>query len=199
MKRLAVVLSWGLAVCVVLSAAGCQTYGEAGALGAALGAGTGAIIGHQSGHAGEGAVIGAVLGGLVGLVAHDIKVQKMRSQQETAQAYHYHASEGEVLNFEETGVIPLSVRPGEAIASSIQYALLGTGAGVRVSETRSLLRGEQVMADLSTKNFTRSDGTWVSTQEFRLPANLQPGEYTLLTRVRTNQSAISARAYFMVQ
>ena len=47
--------------------------------------------------------------------------------------------------------------------------------------------------------FTRDDGTWVSAQEFRLPGDLQPGVYTLNTRVTTAQSAVSGNATFTIQ
>jgi len=182
----------------VTSLTSCQTYGEAAGLGAGLGAVTGAIIGHQSGHTVEGAAIGAVVGGLAGLIAHDIKVRQARSKQETEAAYNYQPSQGEMLTLERTEVLPPSVRPGEQIEASVQYALLGTGGSVQVSEQRTLMRGDQVVADVSTQNFTRPDGTWVSSQTVRLPGNIQPGTYTVVTVVRTARSAISARADFTV-
>jgi hypothetical protein len=199
MKVAITVVSCVLAVAMVFAMAGCETYGQAGGLGAALGGGAGAIIGHQSGHALEGAAIGAVVGGLTGLIAHDIKARRAKSREETAAAYNYQPAQGEMLTFERTEVLPGTVRPGEMIESSVQYALLGTGSGIQVTESRALLRGDQVLSDLSSKGFTRQDGTWVSSQQFRLPGNLQPGQYTLLTRVNTAQSAISGRANFWVQ
>ncbi|HOV33015.1 MAG TPA: glycine zipper domain-containing protein [Candidatus Hydrogenedens sp.] len=182
----------------IIQGSGCQTYGEAGGLGAALGAATGAIIGNQSGHALEGAAIGGVLGGIAGLVAHDIKAQKAKSAKETEQQYNYQAAQGERLTFERAEVLPNVVIPGDTIETIIQYALLGAGSGTNVTETRSLIRGDQVVADLSSSSFTRNDGTWVSSQEFRLPPNLAPGQYTLLFRVSTNLSSISGRANFIV-
>ena len=177
---------------------GCQTYGEAAGLGGGLGAGAGAIIGHQSGHTVEGALIGGALGALTGLIVHDIKVKQARSREQTAQAYNYQPTQGEMLTMERTEVLPPSVRPGEEISATIQYALLGTGPGVQVSEQRTLMMGDRVISDISTQSFTRQDGTWVSTLPFRLPGNLQPGQYTLATTVRTARSAISGRANFTV-
>ncbi|NLO32210.1 MAG: hypothetical protein GX117_02455, partial [Candidatus Hydrogenedentes bacterium] len=81
---------------------------------------------------------------------------------------------------------------------SIQYALLGVGSGVEVSEQRSLLKDGKVLADLSTHSFNRDDGTWVSSQPFRVPTNLQPGTYTIMTSVRTARSAISGQAAFNI-
>ncbi len=198
MKRstriIAVILSAGL----VLSAAGCQTYGEAAGLGAGVGAVTGAIIGNQSGNALAGAAIGAVAGGVVGLIAHDIKARKDKSQQETAQAHNYQPQQGEMLSLDRTEVMPNPVRPGEMFTGSVTYALLGVGGGVQVTESRQLLRGDQVIADVSSQSFTRADGTWVSTQEIRMPSDSRPGQYTLVTSVRTAKSAISGRAQFAV-
>lgn len=182
-----------------LSIAGCETYGQGAGLGAAIGAGAGAIIGHQSGHALEGAAIGAALGGLAGVVAHDIKVNRQRDAAETAQSYNYQPAQGEVLRFEGAEVLPASVRPGEMIQGRITYALLGTGAGVQVREARLLMRGSETIAELSNQTFTRTDSTWASTQDFRLPSNLAPGVYTLETRVQTAQSSISGRAQFLVE
>lgn len=177
---------------------GCQTYGEAAGLGAAIGGVTGAVIGHQSGHALEGAAVGAVLGGLAGLVAHDIKVRQAKSAQQTAAEYNYQPSQGERLLFERAEVLPPVTTPGNMIEATIQYALLGTGSGVQVTESRTLMRGNQVIAELSTSTMTRTDGTWVSSQQFRLPPNLTPGEYSILTRVTTRLSSISGSANFVV-
>lgn len=185
---------------MIVSNLSCQTYGEAGSLGAALGGATGAIIGHQSGHTLEGAAIGAVLGGLTGLVAHDIKVQQAKSAQQTAVEYNYQPTQGERLNFERAEVLPNVVTPGNMIETTVQYALLGTGSGgTTVTETRSLLKGEQLIADISSSSFNRTDGTWVSSQQFRLPPNLSPGQYTILFRVATQKSSISGRASFVVE
>ena len=196
---------WMKAICftlvlgmIALGFAGCETYGEAAGLGGALGAGTGAIIGHQSGHTVEGALIGGALGAVTGLIVHDVKVRQAKSRQETAQTYNYQPSQGEMLTFERAEVLPASVRPGEEISSTMQYALLGVGSGAQVSEQRTLMQGDRVISDISTQNFTRQDGTWVSDLPFRLPGNLQPGQYTVVTTVRTSRSAISGRAAFTV-
>lgn len=188
-----------LAGATALGMAGCESYGQAAGLGAGIGAASGAIIGHQSGHALEGAAIGAALGAATGAIAQDIKFRRQRSRAETEAAYNYQPAQGEMLTFEETAVLPPTARPGELIETSIQYALLGTGGGVQVSEQRVLMRGDRVIAELSTKNFTRDDGTWVSTQPVRLAGNMAPGYYTIRTRVTTAQSAISGNANFTVQ
>jgi len=188
-----------LAGAMVIGMAGCESYGQAAGLGAGIGAASGAVIGHQSGRALEGAAIGAAVGAAAGAVAHDIKVRRQRTREETMAAYNYQPAQGEMLTFEQTDIMPRTARPGELVETSVQYALLGTGGGTQVTEQRVLMRGEQVLAELSTKNFTRDDGTWVSTQPVRLSNNMSPGNYTIRTRVTTAQSAISGNANFYVQ
>lgn len=187
-----------MAGCVAITLTGCQTYGEAAGLGAGAGALAGGIIGHQSGRAIEGALIGAAVGTAAGLIAHDIKVRRQRSREETIAAYNYVPAQGEMLTLERSEVLPATVRPGEMAEASVQYALLGVGPGVQVSEQRSLMRGDRLIADVSTYNFNREDGTWVSSQPFRVPTNLEPGQYTIVTTVRTARSAISSQSQFNV-
>ena len=188
-----------LACCLLISLVGCQTYGEGAGLGAAIGAGTGAIIGNQSGNAMSGALIGAALGGMAGLIAHDIKVQRAKDRQQTIEAYHYEPGQGEVLSLEESAVSPSVASADSMIEATLQYAIIGTGGGTRVKETRRLLRGEKVIADLSSKTFTRQDGTWVTTQQFKLPSNLRPGNYSLVQKVETGKSTIFGTANFTIQ
>ncbi len=190
-------MSLGLTCTILVTMSGCQTYGEAGGLGAGAGALAGGLIGSRSGRTVEGAIIGGLVGGAAGLIAHDIKARRMRTRAETEAAYaNYTPAQGEMLTLERSEVLPATARPGEMAEASIQYALLGAGPGVQVSEQRSLMRGDRMIADLSTHNFTRDDGTWVSAQPFRIPTNLEPGIYTIVTTVRTARSAISAQADF---
>jgi hypothetical protein len=188
-----------MASCLFLSMAGCQTYGEGAGAGAAVGALAGGIIGNQSGNALAGAAIGAAAGALVGVVAHDIKVQRAKDRAATVETYKYQPSQGEVISLEEYFVTPNAARAGTMITSSLQYALITGTAGTPVTETRRLLRGGQVIADLSSKKFTREDGTWLTTQDVKLPDNLQPGRYTLVQKVETPTQFISGNADFTVQ
>ena len=192
MKMYKFVTVIAVAVSLVLAISGCQTYGEAGALGAALGAGAGAIIGHQSGHAGEGAIIGAVLGGAAGLIAHDIKARKAKSRQQTEEEYNYVPAEGERLELDAAEVFPKTASPGDTIGTSISYALMGSGSsGVKIREKRTLMKGNQIIEEVSSKNFNRTDGTWVSEQQFTLPKNIKPGQYRVVQSAQSNDNRVS--------
>ena len=187
-----------LALAMVAGLTGCETTGGAAGLGAAIGAGAGAIIGAQSGHALEGAAIGAAVGAASGAVAHDVRARRSRSAEETATDYNYQPSQGETLRFEGAEVLPQTVSPGEMVEAKVTYALLGTGGNSNVRESRILMKDGQQVAELASENFSRGDGTWVSSQSFRLPNNQAPGSYQIETVVQTSQSRISGRASFIV-
>jgi len=188
-----------VALCVAVVLAGCQSYGAAAGTGAGIGALTGAIIGHQSGHAGEGALIGAAVGAGAGLIAHDIKVKRARSAEETKAQYGYNESQGEVLTLETSQALPSTVMRGNMMEATIQYAIMGTGGGVQVRETRTVMRNGGTVSELSSKTFTRTDGTWVSTAQFEVPERWEPGTYTMVQTVQTPSSRISDSAVFTVQ
>ena len=197
-RKLFAVSALSLALVVIL-AAGCETVPRGAGLGGALGAGTGAVIGHQRGRAIEGAVIGGVVGAAAGAIASDIRAQRTRTAQETAQAYEYRPAQGEVLELEHVRVLPSQVRRGDKVEASIQYALLGTGsAGTTVRESRTLMQGGQPVAEIGTKNFTRDDGAWVSTAQFAVLDSLELGEVSVVQVIETTQSRISGTARFTV-
>lgn len=196
MKRLTTLTA--AAAMAALAVAGCQTYGESAAAGGILGSALGAIIGHQSGHQGEGAIIGAVLGGMTGLVVHDVQTQQARGGAETAEEYGYEARQGEMLELEYARVLPSVVVRGNMVEATVQYALLTDERATDVKETRVLRRDGKVVAELSTKHFTRASGSWVSTLPFRVPRDLAPGEYELVQTVRTAESTVSSVNTFNV-
>ena len=139
---------------IALSLTGCETTGESAGLGAIIGAAAGAIIGNQSGSQGEGAVIGAVLGGLVGLVADDVKksnARKKMSAQQTIIEYDYQPTQGESLVFESSTIGPGVIQRGTFTTAAMQYALLGSGPGIQVTETRVIIRNGDIISKISSQ------------------------------------------------
>lgn len=191
-----------IALVFVATITGCETTGESIGLGAVIGATAGAIIGNQSGSQGEGAAIGAVLGGITGAIVNDVQktnAKKQRSASETVIEYNYTPAQGESMIFEMSGVTPTAIQRGQMTTASMQYALLGTGAGKTVTETRTIRRNNEVISQISSQKFTRNDGTWVSNQQFRIPENWDTGEYTLEQIAQTNESAVSGNTKFYVE
>ena len=169
-----------------LAAAGCETAGGSAGVGAAGGALAGAIIGNQSGHAAEGALIGAVVGGLAGYGIHKLRTRQTRTPEETASDYKYEPEQGFMLELRDGEVSPKTVKPGDTVTATVEYATLGTGAGVEVEESRTLRKGNEVLAELDRETVTRTDGTWQNALEFKVPKSAKAGEYTVTQRVKAS-------------
>ena len=187
---------------MIFTFSGCESTGKSAGMGAAIGATAGAIIGNQSGNQGEGAVIGAIIGDTTGAIVKDVqktKAKKSRTAEETVVEYNYTPTQGESLRFEGASVNPVEVMRGQLTTVSMQYALLGSGAGKQVTETRTIKMNGEVVAQISSESFTRNDGTWVSTQDFRIPNNWLEGHYVLEQFASTNSSSISGTANFVVK
>ena len=202
------VLSAVVMAASVAGLTGCETTGESAGLGALIGAGAGALIGAGSGHAVAGALIGAAVGGAGGAISHDVRAtraEKRQTASETYARYNYEPVETVTtsnrslsLVFEDASVVPSRIRRGAMVEGTMQYAVLGSGAGRDVTETRIIKKGSEVISQVSSKTFTRNDGTWVSRQEFRIPESWAPGEYTLEQVVQSQDTWISGTVKFYV-
>jgi len=198
-------IAWISAAVLVIGAAGCETTGESAGLGALIGAGAGAVIGGIAGD-GEGALIGAAVGAGVGAaggaIAHDVRksrAEQIQTPQQTAQDYSYTPAQGQSLVFEDASVTPAVARRGQFIEARMQYALLGASAGAPITERRVILKGDQLISEISAEEHTRNDGTWVSMQEFKVPDSWSPGDYTLEQTVQSSRLTVSGRARFRVE
>lgn len=190
-----------LVVSAALVAAGCETAAGSAGLGAALGAGAGAIIGNQSHHAGEGALIGAALGGLTGLIVHDIKSRQTKTAQQTATQYQsqYKPEQGIRIYGQNATVNPTTARPGDAISTAVEYAVLGSGAnGATVQENRILKKDGKVIKELSSQSFVRTDGTWQSSQDFQVPRTAEAGSYEVVNTISSGTAQWQGNLAFTI-
>lgn len=202
MKRLKHIIACGLVLGMGVSLTGCETTGESAGLGAVIGGAAGAIIGNQSGNKEEGALIGAVIGGFSGAIVHDVQkanTEKRMTAEETVIEYNYQPTQGESLVFENSSIDPESIVRGTMTTAGMQYALLGTGPGKQVTETRVVKRDGEIIAKISSQKYTRNDGTWVSTQQFRIPENWEPGKYTLEQFAETIKSSVMGTTVFYIE
>ncbi len=191
-----------LVVLAGLITAGCETMAGSAGTGAGLGAATGAIIGHQRGRAWEGAAIGAALGGITGVIVHDIRDRRVQSADAVQEEYIERGewqpeSQDRIMEMRRASVDPQQLRRGQSGRATMEYDVLGMG-GTEVVESREIRRGGQVIGQLSSKGFTRGDGTWESSQAFDITSDMDPGLYTLVQRVRGGGLDISRSTQFEV-
>jgi len=163
--------------------AGCETAAGSAGLGAGIGALAGGVVGHQSGHGWEGAAIGAALGGLTGLIVHDIKSRQVKTAQQTVQEYNYQPAQGFKMDMRGGSVSPGTVRAGQQVTSTMQYAVLGAGSGVKVDEKAELCHNGQVVAKLAERTVDRTDGIWENQLAIEVPKDAPVGEYVIAQRI----------------
>jgi len=185
-----------------LVSAGCETMAGSAGTGAGLGAATGAIIGHQQGRGWEGAALGAALGGMTGMIVHDIRAQRTQSPEAVQEEYIERGewepeSQDRILEMRRAAVEPRELQRGQTGRARMEYDVIGLG-GSEVVETREIRRGNQVIGQLSSEAFTRSDGTWESSQPFDITSDMEPGLYTMVQRVRGDGLDISRSSQFEV-
>jgi hypothetical protein len=133
-----------------------------------------------------------------GFIAGGIMADLSRDAKTTAGLHNYKPGEGQVLILEGESTTPEAVAPGHVIKGTVHYALLGAGPnGAIITETRELTRNDKLVG-VSTHTVRRTEGTWVSTQDFRLPPNAPPGEYKLTQRVETPRAKVAGESLFQV-
>jgi hypothetical protein len=139
---------------------------------------------------------------LGGVIAQDVKQtqsEKKVSAEQTVIEYNYQPTQGESLVFESSSIAPEVITRGSMVTAGMQYALLGSGPGKQVTETRVIKRDGEVISQISSQKHTRNDGTWVSTQQFRIPENWDPGKYSIEQTAQTIQSTVSGTTNFYVE
>jgi surface antigen len=188
-----------------LGASGCATVSpehEGAATGAGIGAATGAIAGAVlagEGSRTKGAIIGGLAGALLGGVIGNYTVDKKRSAQETTTKYDYQPSDGTVVRIENTQMVPTSLNRGDTIQLKATYAVMAPSSESLVSVTESrevTLNGELVANPEITVQ--RTAGTYTSTIPLMLPGDARPGNYRVITTVKTASGRDSRQSTFTV-
>jgi hypothetical protein len=196
------------AVCLAAALVGCQTYGESAALGGLIGAAAGTIIGHQSDSELEGAAIGAAVGAAVGAIAKDQEVRREEQREAEYEARRPlpepiipppDSGDAETLVLEDLTVLPSVVQRGNIVEVSIQYAVYNARDGVRLKETRALFKDGREIEVFASNLIYRSNGSWVSPQQFRIAHGLEPGLYEVVQTIESRNALISGRRTLRIE
>jgi uncharacterized protein YcfJ len=187
---------------LLVQLAGCASMNntQQGAIG---GAGAGALIGALvTKNSLLGALVGAGVGALIGAVAGNYLDKQTATRDQAMQKY---TPEGEVressLTIEDANVAPTPVKQGDKVKSTVQYTILEPDASqlATIIETRSLVSGDSEVKKLSERNVTRDQGTCMSTFNFKVPKDIEPGDYTLVTTVSNGAQKQTARSPFTIK
>ena len=178
-------LSVLLSLVLLVACASVPEEHKGAATGAGVGAATGAVAGGLIGGGTKGAVIGGLLGGLAGGAIGHYGYDTKRSASDTAKAYNYQPSSGNVVKIEEASATPSTVQPGQPVDLKMTYAVMtpNPGQAINVTETREIRFGNEVVGKPQV-NVSRSGGTFTSNVPLTLPSNAQRGTYTVTNTVQ---------------
>ncbi|MDD3579689.1 MAG: glycine zipper domain-containing protein [Desulfobacca sp.] len=198
---------------MLISLAGCSVNGHydparsagAGTLGgAALGAALGSIIGAGTGSAATGAWVGAASGALVGGVGSYLyakhKESQVRDANLAAQQYSYSPSRGNIITIEKVDTNPTKVKPGGQVDMIMSYTLLTPeNQPIPVTVAREVQFGGSRFSPPSQNQTTKANGTYVDQVAYQVPKAAQPGTYTVVNKIITDQGFDEKTTYFVVE
>jgi len=175
-----------------LQLTGCETMGwtEKGAIaGGAAGTLIGAIIG-----GGRGAAIGALAGVVVGAVAGHYYDRQVMAREDAARKYRYTGRE-EKLEIDDSAVRPIEVAQGTPAEASALYTVLAPNPNqtVRITEIRTIVNGKERL-ELSRRDVVRGQGSHLSTMKFKIPEDMNKGDYSLITTISDGKQTRSSSA-----
>lgn len=197
MRKLIAVLI-AMTFVVAVSCASIPEEHKGAATGAGVGAAGGAIAGAALGHSAGSVVLGGLVGGLLGGAVGHYGYDQRRTQQETASAYNYNPSQGNMLKIENATAAPQSVNPGGTVNLGMTYAVLSPqGQQQNVTETREIKFGNDVVGRPQV-TVQRAGGTYTSNVPLTLPQNAQKGTYTVTTTVQAGNATDSRQTTFNV-
>lgn len=172
-------MAMGLSGC-----AGMNNTQQGAGIGAGLGAITGALV---SKNKVLGAVVGGVAGAVVGLVVGDYIDRQTATRAQAAQKYYGDPTvvRQDNLVIESCRVAPTSVRQGQTVESRVQYTALKVDEmqTVSITETRTLISNTNEATMLSERQVEKPQGTSQSAFNFKVPDEIDPGQYTLVTTI----------------
>jgi hypothetical protein len=115
--------------------------------------------------------------------------QQTRSAAEEAGAIGYVKSQGTVLKMRRAWVAPATTKPGRAISSEIEYAVLGPQDALEVAEEWEILKDGTQLASTSPRIERRRPGGWRVSVSIGLPPGARPGLYVVRSRVSAGKLA----------
>ncbi|MEW6387439.1 MAG: hypothetical protein AB1491_07990 [Thermodesulfobacteriota bacterium] len=130
----------------------------------------------------------------------DYRETRKLEREAAASRYNYCPTGGCVVRLESVQLNPTKAYKGGTLTLTTTYTILTPDdVAIPLSISREMFfRGESLgrVKDISTRN---KNGTWVQEINITLPANAEPGVYTLNTRVSTTYGSDQKSLQFTVQ
>ncbi len=186
---------------------GCQSTGgvqdqAAGAgIGAVVGAGIGALVTGTARGAAAGAEIGGALGwGVVAL--NQYQSTQVRSSEKDSRVYGLTKPVSTTqVKIRRGSSSPKTVRRGQSVDVVTDYSLMlpSSKRSATVTESWTLKKDGQSVANLPSKSNARTAGGWAAQAEITIPSDVPTGTYVIEHRVKSGSSYDTDESTFVVK
>lgn len=162
----------------------------------AVGAASGGILGLIIGGNALGAIVGAFAGTIVVPVGGYFYDKLVAPRAKAVKKYGFRAEE-EILEIEESLIVPQNVAPGSTVEADVQYTVLAPVDTwqLKITETRMLAKRNEGLIELAKREVFKTQGTHISKFKFTIPKEISKGDYTLITTIsngKQTRTVISA-------
>jgi hypothetical protein len=112
--------------------------------------------------------------------------QQMQHREDVIAREGYCPTGGCVLRLDQVRIKPDRAKPGSTLRLSTTYTILTPEAvALPVSIIRNIFYQGKSLGRTKSVDMRRNNGTWTQEINFTLPANAEPGTYTLITKINT--------------
>jgi hypothetical protein len=121
-----------------------------------------------------------------GLTWNRFQTQKIDEREAAVAKHNYCPTGGCVINLDEVELKPVRVLRGDTLYLTTKFTILTPeNVPIPITISRELVYKGKSLGRVKAMNSNNSNGTYVQTLNFTIPADAEPGVYTLVTRVST--------------
>ena len=121
-----------------------------------------------------------------GIVWDRFQTQKIQEREAAVAKHNYCPTGGCVIRLEEVELKPVRVLRGDTLTLTTKYTILTPeNVPIPITISRELVYKGKSLGRVKGMNSNNTNGTYVQSLDFTIPADAEPGVYTLVTRVST--------------
>jgi hypothetical protein len=134
-----------------------------------------------------------------GFVWNRFQTQKLDEREAAVAKHNYCPTGGCVIKLDEVELKPVKVVRGDTLYLTTKYTILTPeNVPIPITISRELVYKGKSLGRVRAMNSNNTNGTYVQTLDFTIPADAEPGVYTLVTRVSTGFGMGEKKIEFLV-
>jgi hypothetical protein len=135
-----------------------------------------------------------------GFVWNRFQNQRIQEEEASLAKHNYCPTGGCVIRLEDVKLQPVNALRGDTLTLTTKYTLLTpSNVSVPITISRELVLGGKSLGRVKAMSSNVTNGTYMQTMNFKIPADADPGVYTLVTRVSTGFGMGEKKIEFLVK